>query len=110
MRESFVATSYSYYHWSSRPDLMPRSNIVIKGTDGASCTVWFQNNPTASLLPATRSGVKKYNFYYYHWQFDQLIDMLRNESPITVEFNDDSGYNNSRITTGTEPVGDGEIS
>lgn len=109
MRESFIATSYSFYHWSSRPENTPRSNIEIKGADGASCTVWFMNNPAGTLIPARRSGVRRYSFYYYHWQFDQILDMLRNESPITIEFNDDSGLSNSRISTGTEPAGEGEL-
>jgi len=34
--------------------------------------------------------------------------MLRNEKPIFVFFNNDSGFNNSRIATTNEPVGEGE--
>jgi hypothetical protein len=36
--------------------------------------------------------------------------MLRNEKPIFVFFNNDSGFNNSRISTTDEPVGEGEES
>lgn len=65
MRESFVAQSYVFYHWSSRKS-GSKTNLLIKGAAGERC--------------------------------------------ITVEFNDDDGFNNSRITTGDEPVGEGEES
>jgi hypothetical protein len=38
-----------------------------------------------------------------------LIEMLRNEAPVYFFFNDDNGFPNARISTGQEPVGDGEV-
>ncbi len=109
MRESFIAHSYVFYHWSSRKK-GSKTNLIIKGAAGEKCSVWFETDPQAELHQAQRFEEKHYAFYYYQWQFDQILDMLRNEKPITVEFNNDEGFNNSRIGTGDEPVGEGEES
>jgi hypothetical protein len=42
-------------------------------------------------------------------QLPHLIDMLRNEKPIFVFFNNDGGLGNSRISTTDEPAGEGEM-
>jgi hypothetical protein len=66
-------------------------------------------------IPQLTCSLKKvwpnyYAFYYHLSQLPHLIDMLRNEKPNTVFFNDDNGYNNSRISTSDEAVGEGEES
>jgi hypothetical protein len=103
---SFQVATYQYYNWSSRKT--GKTNLILKGAGGETCSVWFVEDPAASLPVAQQVAPNYYAFYYHHHQLPHLIDMLRNEKPITVLFNNDSGYNNSRISTSDEPVGEGE--
>jgi hypothetical protein len=66
-------------------------------------------DPAADLKAAYQVAPNDYAFYYHHSQLQHLIDMLRNEKPIFVFFNDEGGLPNSRISTTDEPVGEGEI-
>ncbi|MCW8981380.1 MAG: hypothetical protein OQJ83_08330 [Altibacter sp.] len=104
---SFQVTTYNYYSWSSRNTT--RTNLNLKGSGGKVCFVNFKEDSVTDLPPATNSG-NYYWFYYRESQLEHLIDMLRNEGPVYVHFNDNSGFNNSRIATTDEPVGEGEIS
>ncbi|ELR71606.1 hypothetical protein C900_02521 [Fulvivirga imtechensis AK7] len=104
---SFQVQTYQYYNWSSRS--IGKTNLILKGASGERCSVWFYEDPDEELPHATKSG-NNYSFYYHHYQLEHLIDMLRNEKPIYVYFNDDNGWNNSRISTTDEPVGEGEES
>ncbi len=105
-QSSFQVQTYSYYNWSSRSN--GKTNLILRGAEGQTCSVWFREDPEAVLPAATQSG-SYYSFYYHHHQLQHLIDMLRNESPIYVYFNNDNGFNNSRISTASEPVGEGEL-
>ena len=104
---SFQVSTYQYYNWSSRKT--GKTNLILKGA-GQTCSVWFVEDPAANLSPATQVAPNYYAFYYHHSQLPHLIDMLRNEKPITVFFNNDNGFDNSRISTSDEPVGEGEQS
>ena len=103
---TFQVSTYQYYNFSSRSS--GKTNLILKGTGGEICYVWFFEDPTAALPPAQQTGPNSYVFYYHHSQLQHLIDMLRNEMPITVIFNNDIGVNNSRISTSDEIVGEGE--
>ena len=103
---SFEVRNYQYYDWSSRST--GKTNLILKGTGGETCSVWFVENDTAPLPAANQAAPNIYNFYYHHSQLQHLIDMLRYEKPIFVFFNNDSGFNNSRISTTDEPTGEGE--
>ena len=105
-RVSFKVATYQFYHWSSRST--GKSNLILKGEGGETCSVLFVEDPTHNLPAAKVLKENYYLFYYHHFQLPHLIDMLRNESPIYVFFNDDSNWNNSRISTTNEPVGEGE--
>ena len=105
-KASFQVATYQYYNWSSRKT--GKTNLILKGTGGETCSVWFVEDPSADLPQAKIVAPNYYAFYYHHSQLDHLIDMLRNEKPITVFFNDDNNFNNSRISTADEPVGEGE--
>lgn len=104
---TFQVSTYQYYNWSSR--LTGKTNLILKG-GGNTCSVWFVEDPAAALPAAHQVAPNFYAFYYHHSQLPHLIDMLRNESPITVFFNNDGGLNNSRISTTDEPIGEGEAS
>lgn len=103
---SFQVTTYQYYNWSSR--MAGKTNLILKGAAEQTCSVWFVEDATANLHAAEEVAPNYYAFYYHHHQLAHLIDMLRNEKPITVFFDDDSKVNNSRISTTDEPVGEGE--
>jgi hypothetical protein len=103
---SFAVTTYQYYDWSSRKT--GETNLIFKGVGGETCSVWFVEDPTADLPPAHQVRPSYFVFYYHHRQLQHLIDMLRNEKPIFVFFNDEDGPN-SRISTTDEPVGEGEM-
>jgi hypothetical protein len=103
---SFQVATYQYYDWSSR--LTGKTNLVLKGTAGETCSVWFVEDETAGLQAAQEVAPNFYAFYYHHSQLPHLIDMLRNEKPISVFFDNNGGFNNSRISTTDEPVGEGE--
>ncbi|MFO1316829.1 MAG: hypothetical protein U1F58_14620 [Burkholderiales bacterium] len=102
--DSFEVATYQYYDWSSRKT--GKTNLILKGA-GKTCSVWFVEDETASLPVATEVAPNYYAFHYHHSQLAHLIDMLRNERPIYVFFDNDNGFNNSRIATTDEPVGEG---
>jgi hypothetical protein len=104
---TFQVATYQYYDWSSR--VTGKTNLILKGTGGQTCSVWFVEDPAANLPTAAEVAPNYFAFYYHHSQLDHLIDMLRNEKPVTVFFNNDNGFANSRISTTDEPVGEGEI-
>lgn len=105
-RESFKVASYRYYNWSSRST--GKTNLILNGEGGETCSVWFIEDSEHALPAARKVRDGYYAFYYHHFQLDHLIDMLRNESPVYVFFNDVNNVNNSRISTTDEPVGEGE--
>ena len=100
---TFQVATYQYYDWSSRKT--GKTNLILRGA-GQTCSVWFVEDAAADLPLARQAAPNYYLFYYHHHQLEHLIDMLRNESPITVFFNDDGI--NSRISTTDEPIGEGE--
>lgn len=105
---TFPVATYQYYNWSSRKT--GKTNLVLRGTGGETCSVWFVEDDDADLPDAHEVAPNYYAFYYHHRQLPHLVDMLRNEKPIHVFFNNDSGFANSRISTTNEPVGEGEAS
>ncbi len=105
---SFEVATYEYYFWSSRNQ--GKANLNLRGPAGETCAVWFVEDPDGPLPEAQEIAPNYYSFHYHYHQLDQLIDMLRNEKPVTVFFNNEMGFNNSRISTADEPVGEGEES
>jgi hypothetical protein len=103
---SFQVATYEYYNWSSRNH--EKTNLVLKGAGGQTCSVRFVEDAETDIPAAQQASPNFYIFYYHRSQLQHLIDMLRNEKPIFVFFNNDGGFNNSRISTTNEPVGEGE--
>jgi hypothetical protein len=103
----FEVATYNYYLWSSRE--RGKVNLILKGTGGQTCSVWFTEDPDAELPSATEEAPNYYAFRYHLHQLPVLVDMLRNEKPVYVYFNNDNGWDNSRISTADEPVGEGEL-
>ena len=105
---SFQIATYQYYSWSSRSD--GKTNLVLKGVGGEICSVRFVEGDAADLPEAREVAPNKYAFYYHQKQLQHLIEMLRHEKPIFVFFNNNGGFNNSRISTTHEPSGEGKES
>ncbi len=103
---SFKVKTYQYYNWSSRST--GKTNLILKGEGGETCSVWFVEDSEHNLPTAYKVAENYYAFYYHHFQLEHIIDMLRNESPVYVLFNVENNLNNSRIATTDEPVGEGE--
>jgi hypothetical protein len=103
---TFEVSSYQYYDWSSRSTV--KTNLILRGVGGQTCSVWFKEDPNAALPAASQVAANTFLLHYHHNQLQHLIDMLRYEKPIYVFFNNDGGNNNSRISTTDEPVGEGE--
>lgn len=90
------------------------------GNSGASATVsleipnafaFLRFYPTGAAVPANsvqthQNGRPMFYVNYRYEQFAGVIDLLRNEKPVKFFFRDDTKA--SYITTGTEPVGEGE--
>ena len=104
---TFEVATFEYYDWSSRKT--GKTNLILKGVGGEVCSVWFVEDPTADLPAASQVAPNYYAFYYHHSQVEHVIDMLRNEKPIFVFFNNDNDFPNSRISTTDEPVGEGQL-
>ena len=97
---------YRYYFFSSRNEPgHARAIIQFWGDDGYLGAAAFYDDDF-TLPPATlySSGVIGLN--YHMSDFPLILDMLRNEKPVYIEYNGDL---NSRLTTSGEPVGEGEV-
>jgi hypothetical protein len=72
-------------------------------------TLWFYRDSAASV-PAnasfTSNGVVIYYARFRQAELRDAVDLLRNEKPVFFQFNDTSA--GAFLTTGSEPVGEGE--
>lgn len=61
----------------------------------------------ATLQPPSFSAeVIGLNYHMRH--YPHLIDMLRNEKPLTLKFDDKNGVRTGYVFVGREPIGEGE--
>ena len=106
MADIIELENYKYYTYSSRGFDFGYSHTVILmySADGYIGAVFFQKSDEG-LKPATKSSGGIYSLYYSYADLPQIIDMLRNESPVYLIYN---GEKNSRLSTSSEPVGEGE--
>jgi hypothetical protein len=99
--------SYSYLNYASRSGSNDtQAVLVINGETGFLGYVNFLTDGCALPKSVKTSGLY---FLYYHFNaLPVIIDMLRNEKPIYLVFQD-STNNTCRISTSIEMVGEGEI-
>lgn len=81
--------------------------------------IWLKNGgkyigqlifkPNGSSLPPDTSSGSQVNLYYHLDDFQNAIDMLRNEKPLYLLFSGSGGSNENGIKTTQEAVGEGEI-
>ena len=105
MAETIEITSYTYYTFSSRDDSIANTVILLYGDAGYLGGAFFSNSDEP-LKPAEQFPSGLYGLYYSYADLPIIVDMLRNEKPVYLIY---SGPNNSRISTGPEPVGEGEL-
>ena len=77
--------------------------INLKGAFGKAI-LWFW--PEGSALPNNRMrpGQDVFDVYYYIDDWEAILDILRNETPVYFNYSDTS--NAAQIYTGDEPVGE----
>jgi hypothetical protein len=97
--------SYTYYQFSSREGSF-KAVAICAGSGSATVYLYF-NGGTAALPPASKTG-SNYFVYYRHEDMPAIIDMLRNEAPVSLIYVPE-GTNNTRLSTSSEPVGEGEL-
>jgi hypothetical protein len=105
MTETHEIKEYAYYLWGSRPASIVQANIVMYGDAGYMGSLWFYDDGTA-LPDPVRHAAGVYSLHYRMRDFPHIVDMLRNEKPVFVHW-DDSYPTNTRVSTTNEPVGEG---
>ena len=87
-----------------------RAVIILRDTGGNKIgTAFFHLDPTS--MPA-RSEQRPSGQVWVHYaleDFPHVLDLLRNESPIHLRYDDDPESMQGSITTTAEPVGEEEI-
>lgn len=107
MSEIHEITTYKYYTFSSRDASIANTVILLYGNNGSSLgSVFFSNNDEASLQPAKKNSNGYFILYYHNADLPVIVDMIRNEKPVYLIYN---GEINTRISTSSEPVGEGEV-
>jgi len=105
MAETFEIKSYTYYDFSSR-DSGSKCIAVCTGDVGKTVYVHFMDS-TGDLPTARKIDDNRFILYYRYADMPIIVDMLRNEKPIYLIYVPE-GTNNTRLSTGSEPVGEGE--
>jgi hypothetical protein len=105
---SIQIQSYQYYTFSSRDSTNPPSAVIllydVNGTWVAA--LWFVKDPGA--LPAASQAGAQYILAYSYADLPVIVDMLRNEAPVSLIVDPQGLVENWRISTSAEPVGEGE--
>ena len=65
--------------------------------------------PNGATLPADTVVNKQAQLYYHLEDFQNVVDLLRNEKPIYMYYNGSGGGFENGIRTMSEKVGEGEI-
>jgi hypothetical protein len=105
--EVFELKNYTYYQFSGRdgsPGVFKAVAICFSG-DGKTAYLYFDG--TTTPLPEAHKNGNSYFLYYRYADMGNIIDMLRNEKPVYLIYMPDGP--NSRVSTSSEPVGEGEV-
>jgi hypothetical protein len=100
--------NYEYYVFSSRDSVSVNAQIdVFRGDKTYLAGLKFAKDPAAPLPPPAL--VHSFYFLYYTYQdLPVIVDMLRNEGPVFLFYNDFWGTISAWLSTSAEPVGEGE--
>ena len=105
MSQSIEIKKYLYYLFSSREDSSPV--IYLYDKDDTHIGYLYFTGNESPLEEAKVFSNGKYALYFRRSSFSDVIDMLRNESPVYLHYVAE-GNNNTRLSTMPEPVGEQE--
>lgn len=80
--------------------------IWLRGSGGYIGQLIFK--PNGSMLPQDKMTGGQVQLYYHLDDFQNAIDLLRNESPMYLLYSGSGGGFENGIKTTQEPVGEGE--
>jgi hypothetical protein len=107
MAETYEIKKYTYYVYSSRENNDPIAVLLLYGeSDKYLGGAFFSDNLNTPIKPATKSPSGLFSLFYRMRDLPIIIDMLRNEKPIYLTYD---GNINTKISTTSEPIGEGEI-
>ena len=104
-RASYYAGAKSL---SGLPGSELRASIGLFANNRSYIGVAFFHRDQATMPDSDRQTAHNTYEVHYTWEdFPQVIDILRNESPVYFRYNPQ--YKFGYISTGKEPVGEGEL-
>ncbi len=100
----------SYYAGAQNVQGYPyRAIIGLRDeTDEFVAAAYFHHSPTTMPASDTRKARGFISCHFAATDYPQVLDLLRNEKPVYVEFDERTRVAN--IRTNAEPVGEGELS
>jgi hypothetical protein len=106
---SIQIQNYQYYVFSSRDSSNPPSAVILLYDQSNTwvAALWFVKEPGA--LPTASGAGGRYLLAYSYADLPVIIDMLRNETPVSLLVDPTGDVVNWRISTFEEPVGEGEL-
>jgi hypothetical protein len=106
---SIQIRNYQYYVFSSRDSSNPPSAVILLYDQNNTwvAALWFVKEPGA--LPTASGSGGRYLLAYSYADLPVIIDMLRNETPVSLLVDPTGDVVNWRISTFEEPVGEGEL-
>lgn len=106
---SIQILNYQYYVFSSRDSSSPPSTVVLLyDTNNVwVAALWFVKEPGAVLTGSHSGG--RYILGYSYADLPVIIDMLRNEKPVSLIVDPTGDPVNWRLSSSAEPVGEGEL-
>jgi hypothetical protein len=102
---AFLCEISEYEVMYSANGFVPR--MWLKGAGKILGQLIFQ--PNGSILPADNMVDDRVSLYYHLDDFQNVIDLLRNERPIYLLYSGSGGGFENGIKTTAEAVGEGEI-
>ena len=100
----------AYYAGAKNLGAYPYRAIIGLRDDsnGLIGAAYFHNTPTTMPVADSRKASGYISCHYLAEDYPRILDILRNEKPVYVEFVIRDG-NIANIRTSAEPVGEGEI-
>jgi hypothetical protein len=106
---SIQILNYQYYVFSSRDSSTPPSTVVLlyDATNAWVAALWFTKEPGTPLTGSQSGG--RYVLGYSYADLPVVVDMLRNEKPVSLIVDPAGDPVNWRLSSAAEPVGEGEL-
>jgi len=100
----------SYYAGGKNPGYEYRAIIGLRRDDASHIGGAYFHRDTATMPDKDNQTPDGFIWCHYTWEdFPQVLDILRNESPVYLRYVSGCDGGISSITTSNEPVGEGEI-